>query len=302
MQVKCDYCGSLVDEEASVCPNCGAALSGVNRFAGKQPKTIEELKEWYVNRHLPPEEVTRFFIGKDVREPRAFGIYQDETGDFVVYKNKSDGQRAVRYQGSDEAYAVNELYQRLRIEIADRKNQNRNGNVRSHTNGSNTYGNGNASLEYQKIRKRGNEALRLVSILGTIWMVLVILIIICMCVSVFHSEPTDGYYRYNQNIYYFQDDSWYYYNDLQDDWSHVDSSQVPEIDFSTQSEYATDEHEGMQFEDSTWYVEEPIRSYDSYDDYDDDWDDDWDNDWDSDYDWDSGDSWDSGGTDWDSDW
>lgn len=47
-----------------------------------------------------------------------------------------------------------------------------------------------------------------------------------------------------------------------------------------------DEHEGMQFEDSARYVEEPIRSYD------DDWDDDWD----------FGDSWDSGGTDWDSDW
>lgn len=61
---------------------------------------------------------------------------------------------------------------------------------------------------------------------------------------------------------------------------------MPEIDFSTPSEYAMDEHEGMQFEDSARYVEEPIRSYD------DDWDDDWD----------FGDSWDSGGTDWDSDW
>ena len=46
------------------------------------PRTIEELKAWYAAHHLPPEDVTRFFIGKDVREPRAFGIYRD--GDCFV--------------------------------------------------------------------------------------------------------------------------------------------------------------------------------------------------------------------------
>lgn len=59
---------------------------------------------------LPPEEVTRFFIGKNITEPKAFGIYRDSTGDFVVYKNKSDGQRAIRYQGADEAYALIQDY------------------------------------------------------------------------------------------------------------------------------------------------------------------------------------------------
>ena len=50
-----------------------------------------------------------FFLGQDIREPRAFGIYQDADGLFVVYKNKANGERAVRYRGRDEAYAVNEL-------------------------------------------------------------------------------------------------------------------------------------------------------------------------------------------------
>lgn len=99
MQIKCDYCGSMIEEQNSTCPNCGATLDGVNRFAGGQPRTIEGLKAWYIAHNLPPEEVTRFFIDKNITEPKAFGIYRDSTGDFVVYKNKSDGpQSAIRVQ------------------------------------------------------------------------------------------------------------------------------------------------------------------------------------------------------------
>ena len=70
-------------------------LSGVNMEI--KEKTIEELKSWYIARKLPPEETTRFFIGKNIKEPRAFGIYQDGNK-FIVYKNKADGSRAVRYK------------------------------------------------------------------------------------------------------------------------------------------------------------------------------------------------------------
>ena len=58
----------------------------------------------------------RFFIGINYKKPKAFGIYQD--GDqFIVYKNKANGERAIRYQGTDETYAVNELYLKLKSEI-----------------------------------------------------------------------------------------------------------------------------------------------------------------------------------------
>ena len=124
MKIKCNYCGAMIDETAKSCPNCGAPLSGANRTADEQPKTIEELQAWYVAHPLPPENITRFFIGKDIREPKAFGIYKNEVGDCVVYKNKSTGERAIRYQGADEAYAVNELYQRLKAEIVDQKSHN----------------------------------------------------------------------------------------------------------------------------------------------------------------------------------
>nr|MCR5160881.1 zinc ribbon domain-containing protein [Lachnospiraceae bacterium] len=121
MKIKCSYCGAYMDDTHTNCPHCGAPNEGVVRTTSTQPLTIEELKQWYEDRHLPPPEVTRFFIGQDYREPRAFGIYKDEKGNCVVYKNKANGQRAVRYEGTDEAYAVNELYQRLKQEIIEQK-------------------------------------------------------------------------------------------------------------------------------------------------------------------------------------
>ena len=122
MDKVCDYCGAQYDDSLDVCPHCGGPNEYVRRGEGV-PKTIEELKAWYQAHNLPPEEVTRFFIGKNVKERRAFGIYQDGK-DFVVYKNKDNGERAVRYRGGDESYAVNELYMKLKEEVNRQKAAN----------------------------------------------------------------------------------------------------------------------------------------------------------------------------------
>lgn len=106
----------MIPENVEQCPYCGASNNSIKRTADGTPKTIAELAKWYEDRHLPPYEITRFFIGIDYRQPRAFGIYQ-AGNEFIVYKNKADGTRAVRYQGTDEAYAVNELYLKLKDEI-----------------------------------------------------------------------------------------------------------------------------------------------------------------------------------------
>lgn len=125
MKIKCEYCESMFDDTLENCPACGAPNKNVRRSTPDQPTTIEELQEWYHAKGLPPENVTRFFIGKDIREARAFGIYKDESsGNFIVYKNKADGSRAVRYEGTDEAYAVNELHTRLKQEILEQKGRN----------------------------------------------------------------------------------------------------------------------------------------------------------------------------------
>lgn len=123
MKIKCEYCGAMIEDTADKCPNCGAANTNVKRMTDTTPKTIEELKDWYQARKLPPYETTRFFIGIDYKHPKAFGIYQDGN-EFVVYKNKADGSRAVRYRGTDEAYAVNEIYLKLKSEILNQKARN----------------------------------------------------------------------------------------------------------------------------------------------------------------------------------
>lgn len=85
-----------------------------------EPKTIEELKTWFKENGYEPAR-TRFFAGVDVRSPKAFGVYQDELGDYIVYKNKADGTRVIRYQGPDEEFAVHELYQRFLEEIINQQ-------------------------------------------------------------------------------------------------------------------------------------------------------------------------------------
>ena len=120
MELKCEYCGAFMNDTDKTCPNCGAVNKHHKRVADHTPQNIEELKKWYEDRNLPPYETTRFFIGIDYKKPKAFGIYE-ENGEFIVYKNKADGSRAVRYRGSDEAYAVNEIYLKLKSEILNQK-------------------------------------------------------------------------------------------------------------------------------------------------------------------------------------
>ena len=261
MQIKCNYCGALIDDASETCPKCGAPLSGEHRTAKEQPKTIEELKEWYVAHHLPPEEITRFFIGKNITEPKAFGIYRDGNGDFVVYKNKSTGERAVRYKGSDERYAVNELYQRLKTEIADQK------------------GNRPANTTQQPPAKKKKKKGCLIAI--------IVFVALSILAAIFDNNAPNGYYNYKGTQYYHQNSSWYYYDREKDDW--FPSTEEIDIDDKNAKDYQIINHEGKDFESTSWYDSGSHSDNSS--------------DWDSDSDWDSGsDSWDSGSTDWDSDW
>ena len=259
MKIKCEYCSAMIDETSERCPNCGAPLSGANRTSNEQPKTIEELQAWYVAHHLPPEEITRFFIGKNITEPKAFGIYKDGNGDCVVYKNKSTGERAIRYQGSDEAYAVNELYQRLRAEIVDQK--------------ANRPSNQPPAADGKKKKRKG---------CGCMIAILVIFLIGAI-LSVFDKTAPNGYYNYQGTQYYHQGSSWYYYDANSDDWYE---SEDIDIDKDNANDYRVYDHSGKDFESSSWY-----DAGSNSDDYDWDDDDDWGG---SSSDWDSGSTdWDS---------
>jgi len=149
MRVKCDYCETWINDTEERCPSCGAPNKAYTRMADATPKTIQQLRQWYQDRGLPPEKTTRFFIGKDVKEAKAFGIYQ-EGEYFVVYKNKADGTRAVRYKGKDEAYAVHEIYTKLKEEILNQRARQTSGNrpTRSSSGSNRSYQSG-SSRSYQ---------------------------------------------------------------------------------------------------------------------------------------------------------
>ena len=263
MKIKCDYCGNYINDYDEKCSSCGAVNTHLVRNSNQAPKTIEELKKWYIDKNLPDENTTRFFIGKDYKKPKAFGIYKDElTGNYIVYKNKADGTRAVRYEGKDEAYAVNELYIKLKEEIVNQKSHN------LHNSGKST-----------RYQTRGIS-------LGMVILIFYLLIIFIIAAVAIRS-PKRGYYSYNNNYYYYQNGSWYEYDDY-NGWKH---STAPKdlkkhhsgyYDSSSYySSYGIDD-----FEDSGYYVEPSSSS----------------SDWDSSSSWDSSDSWDSGSSDWDSDW
>lgn len=263
MKIKCDYCSSYINDTDEKCENCGAVNSHLQRNANKVPKTIQELKDWYIAHNLPDETITRFFIGKDYKEPKAFGIYKDEqTGDFVVYKNKDTGDRAIRYQGKDEVYAVNELYLKLKEEIVNQKQNN--------------------------IDKSNNKVKRQLT-----WNIIALISCFALCFIIPFIVmiasllgPSNGYYRYRSNYYYYQGGDWYIY-DYYDGWEETKPPKGLKDeadDYYKSNSY--DSYYGIDdFKDTSYYKESSSSS-----------------DWDSSSSWDSGSSWDSSSTDWSSDW
>ena len=214
MQVKCEYCGSYINDLDEKCPNCGATNENHKRTADGTPKTIEQLKDWYKARNLPPEEVTRFFVGKDIREPKAFGVYE-ENGTFYVYKNKADGTRAIRYQGADEAYAVNELYMRLKEEILNQKRNNLE---------KNQYAEGNVRKKKSIVKK----------ILKDMWLP-IFGIIIFLIMSITHnlSEEPLAHHKYyisaSNNLFYYSDSDWWNYDFANKDWHQYEGKLTKKI-------------------------------------------------------------------------
>ncbi len=262
---KCEYCGSVVRSDQMSCPHCGAPNPNYVGESSKTvflPKTIEELKEYCAERNMPLLRM-RFFIGEDFREPKAFGIYRD--GDqFIVYKNKADGTRAVRYQGTDEAYAVNELFAKLLDECHNRG---------IYPDGKpDAAGSPNTGVKGEAGKFKLPGFFKYLIIL---WVVLGLAGIIISSVRHRH----DGYYRHNDFIYYNYGSDWYM--DTGGSWVEVSSAPAENYgDYYLGSDYDSD-WGGSDFKDSAaWDRIQESHSSSS-----------------SDFD-----SWDSSDTDWDSDW
>lgn len=163
----------------------------------KQPKTIDELQQWYWERNLPPEEITRFFIGKDIKEPKAFGIYQNKYGEFVVYKNKANGERAIRYQGDNEAFAVKEFLNRLKQEIKNQKSRNSNHGV---------------TISHKK-----GKWIILSIFLG----IFVVTAFIILAVIFTSAGDQNAYYSYKNSFYYYDNNNQWHFLTQDDTWIPV---------------------------------------------------------------------------------
>ena len=282
MKIKCEYCGTVYEDTLKSCPSCGAANNNRPEDHDKDPDTIEGLKKWYSDHNLPPYETTRFFIGVDYRHPKAFGIYKDETsGEYVVYKNKADGSRVVRYKGNDEAYAVNELLTKLKDEILKQKIHSR--DRKSEYEG--FHDNGSTGHDMNSSSKRDATGMIIKHIsFYVISMVIIAVIVVAAC----HFVDYNGYYDYGNTVYYRDNIDWYYYDDDDDVWKKSDN--VPsELKHNKDDYYVSD---SWNSDVSRLGPKEDVTDSSVYEN----------NHEDDDYDWDSGDSWDSGSTDWDSDW
>ncbi len=264
---RCEYCGGTVSSTDEHCPNCGAPNPGYVADTERHvflPKTIEELKEYCAERGMPLLKM-RFFIGEDFREPRAFGIYRDGTN-FIVYKNKANGQRAVRYNGPDEAYAVNELFMKLLDEC--------------HSRG--IYPDGRSQEQrtaYSQPRKTGAAG----CLPLTVFIVIMISVTILAAIISGIRHRNDGYYGIGDGtVYYRYGNDWYYSQDIGGSvWYETDDFPYSDYEeYSMGDEWDSDWGVSDFRESSAWDEIQESHSSSS-----------------SDYD-----DWDSGGTDWDSDW
>lgn len=220
---------------------------------------IERTKEMPLERTKEmPLERMRFFINEDKKEARCFGIYQEQdTGHWVVYKNKADGSRAVRYSGPDEAYAAQELWAKIQSEIELRRAK-RPARKRSR-----------AEIIYQRVL--------------SILLAAAIAVAAFLFVRWLARSPSRGYYLIDDIVYYCQDNDWYYYDDG-GDWMYYDEP----VDYDWYNghyygtTYAGFEDAGDAFEASGYYVEpsqdddsDDSDIFDSWDSGDTDWSSDW---------------------------
>ncbi len=210
---KCPYCGNVVRSDEKNCRHCGAVNEQYVVDTPRTvflPRTIEELREYCAERGMPLLRM-RFFIGENYREPKAFGIYRD--GDeVVVYKNKANGQRAIRYRGKDEAYGVNELFRKL-LEECHNRGIYPDGEPLTRDTG----GRSGASSSVHR-RSRGGNGSKVIVFLFFAFMTAILLMITAPHLKTLFRQSKLGYYDFGDGGLYYKaaaqwsstDVCWYY--------------------------------------------------------------------------------------------
>ncbi|MCR5771942.1 MAG: hypothetical protein K6G87_12045 [Butyrivibrio sp.] len=98
-------------------------MSMRDNTGSKGPVTVDELNDYCRQMDINPYN-SNFFIGSDHIGADAYGIYKDYwSGDFVVYRNEYDGTKVIKYQGPDEALAVETIYEYVQAYLKNPKNK-----------------------------------------------------------------------------------------------------------------------------------------------------------------------------------
>jgi len=301
------------------------------KYLPEKVTTYSQLEEVFREFAIDSEK-TRFYIGKDYTDPKAFVIYQDDFGNYVVYKMKADGTRALRYKGPDEEYAVNEYYQKFLEEVRKRPafaKKLLDNNPRNRANKNKM----NEDIKWFMILFIAVFVSSLFTIIGLLprWATVALFLtinpgifILVIINKIFKREEffppkafsiialvsiltlgfasniakriehrKDGYYITGKHSYYRQGRDMYYF--INDNWTY----------YGTYDDFIDYYDDDYYYYDDYIYNDDYNNFEDSY--YYDDWkkEDSWSSSDSSDSGWsssDSWDSWDSGGTDWDSDW
>ena len=275
--------------------------------------TIEEIQAQAERLGMPLAKM-RFFPGENRADPKCFGIYADIDGNFIVYKNKADGTRAVRYRGRSEAEACEIFWDKIEEEVRKRQKDRDWWKHQQQLASDPEY-----ASEFEKEMTRravrrstpapASSRNRLTTFLPLMILPFILAGFMLLTNRPAVSHPHTGYYTTpQQEIYYYDHGDWYGWNDGA--WHEYD-----DFDYNTWSSWGydgshvpstADDTSFYEFSDSEYYKDTYYDDNDSYDyddTYDSDWSDDWDDYWDSsdDYDYDWSD-WDTSDTDWDSDW
>lgn len=88
------------------CPYCGTPNWEIDPNV---PETIHDLRNYCKKRRIHLHR-NHFHLMEDYKEPKAYGLYRDEGGQYIVYKNHASGEREISYSGDSEREAVQHLY------------------------------------------------------------------------------------------------------------------------------------------------------------------------------------------------
>ncbi|MBQ1371968.1 MAG: hypothetical protein IIY70_03460 [Oscillospiraceae bacterium] len=207
----CGSCKVKYSNKLDNCPNCGALnpahipVEAATEYNFRMPKTLRELEQLLEDNRLSPSNI-RLHLREDYPGPLCCGIFQDGEGNFVVYKNRIDGSRLVRYRGPDESYAVGELVDKMLEQVEVRRALHV---VLPHEQGSMTVQKDSAPKGKKPGRSSGKRRSKIKwNYLGLFSPLLIVLL---LWVVMNWNSTKPGYYLYQNSYYYYQDSDWFVY-------------------------------------------------------------------------------------------